>query len=242
MTESRRKHRPKEKGSIPGQFVWRLVEMLESPANQVLSLSAKRVMERLEIELGHHVNKPAENGRLPCTYEHFVEFGIERHAIAPAIREAVALGFVEITRQGSAGNADFRQPTHYRLTYRHAGLDKHITDEWRRITTKDEAKAIARRARVGAPNGTRSKNKRPMRENPLTPVRETPTENANSPVRETPTTTPVQETPTTSISRAGARSSLPAVRHGPKLAWSRPVVIEPTDDGQRRCAAFVESP
>jgi hypothetical protein len=53
--------------------------------------------------------------------DHFVEFGIERHAIAPAIRELVALGFVEVTRQGCAGNAGCRQPTLFRLTYRHWG-------------------------------------------------------------------------------------------------------------------------
>jgi hypothetical protein len=105
------KRRPKERGSIAGAFAWRLIEMLESPANRVLSLSAKRVLERLEIELYLHGGKPEENGRLPCTFDHFVEFGIERHAIAPAIREVVALGFVQITRPGCAGNAGYRQPS-----------------------------------------------------------------------------------------------------------------------------------
>src|SRR5262249_26631794 len=35
-------------------------------------------------------------------------YGIDRHAIGPAIRELVALGFVEITEHGRAGNADWR--------------------------------------------------------------------------------------------------------------------------------------
>ncbi len=121
--------------------------MLESPANKVMSLSAKRVLERLEIELFHHGGKPEENGRLACTFDHFVEFGIERHAIAPAIREAVALGFIQITRPGCAGNANYRQPTLYRLTYRFCGSHQETTDEWRRIETLEEAKAIAERAR-----------------------------------------------------------------------------------------------
>jgi hypothetical protein len=95
----------KERGSINGAFAWRLIEMLESPAYRVLSLSAHRAMARLEIELAHHGGKPEENGKLPCTYEHFAEFGLHRDAIAPAIRELVALGFVEITQRGSAGNA-----------------------------------------------------------------------------------------------------------------------------------------
>ena len=50
--------------SIPGQFAPRLIEMLESPAYCVLSLSARRVLDRLEIELGHHGGK--DNGRTSC--------------------------------------------------------------------------------------------------------------------------------------------------------------------------------
>ena len=150
----------KERGSINGAFAWRLVEMLESPAYRVLSLSAHRVMARLEIELAHHGGKPEENGRLPCTYEHFAEFGIHRDAIAPAIRELIALGFVEITRQGCAGNAGFRQPTLYRLTYRHCGAHKETTDEWKRIGTMQEAQEIGERARL--PRSERGqKNKTP---------------------------------------------------------------------------------
>jgi hypothetical protein len=138
----------RKRGSINGAFAWRLIEMLESPAYRVLTLSAHRAMARLEIEMAHHGGKPEENGRLPCTFEHFVEFGVERHAIAPAIRELVALGFVEITRKGCAGNAGFRQPALYRLTYRHCGSHKETTDEWRRIKTMEEAAAIAKRARA----------------------------------------------------------------------------------------------
>jgi hypothetical protein len=138
----------RKRGSIEGAFAWRLVEMLESPAYRTLSLSAHRVMARLEIELAQHGGKSEENGRLPCTFEHFVEFGLHRHAIAPAIRELVALGFVEITRQGSAGNAGYRQPALYWLTYRFWGSHKDTTDEWRRIKTIEEAEALARRARA----------------------------------------------------------------------------------------------
>jgi hypothetical protein len=127
-----RRPQKKERGSINGAFAWRLVAMLESPAYRALSLSAHRVMARLEIELAHHGGKAKENGNLPCPYEHFVEFGLHRHAIAPAIRELVALGFVEVTQKGCAGNAGYRQPTLYRLTYRHSGSHKETTDEWRR--------------------------------------------------------------------------------------------------------------
>jgi hypothetical protein len=86
-------------------FSWRSIEMLESPAYRTLSLSARKVLDRLEIEFERHGRNPLENGCLPCTYEDFVEYGIHRQAIPPAIREAVALGFIRITRKGSAGNA-----------------------------------------------------------------------------------------------------------------------------------------
>ncbi len=223
----------KERGSIPGQFVWRLVEMIESPPYRALSLSAHRVLARLEIELAHNAGE--KNGELACTYEHFVEFGIDRHAIAPAIREVVALGFVEITRQGCAGNAEFHQPTLYRLTYRHFGTHQGITDEWRRIKTLDEAQAIARSARLEQ-SERRPKNKNPVGENPLTPVRETPTENARFPVGETPTTAPVGETPTTSISGRGVPPSCkregrrPDPRNTDADPSRQPAAAKPTDD------------
>lgn len=161
-------------------------------------------MARLEIELAHHGGKAKENGNLPCPYEHFVEFGLHRHAIAPAIRELVALGFVEVTQKGCAGNAGYRQPTLYRLTYRHSGSHKETTDEWRRIERVEEAKAIAEQARSLA-SGRAQKTKVQCRKPSLAPVPETITEKEHSPVPETITTVPVPETITTSISRPDAR-------------------------------------
>jgi hypothetical protein len=73
---------------------------------------------------------------------------MDRHAIAPAIRELVALGFIEVTEHGAAGNAEFRRPSKFRLTYRHAkGADGDGTHEWRRITSKEQAEAMAKAAR-----------------------------------------------------------------------------------------------
>jgi len=194
------KHR---RGSIAGAFAWRLIEMLESPAHRALSLSARKILDRLEIELYHHGGKPEQNGLLPCTYDHFVEFGLHRHAVGPAIREVVALGFVEITRKGSAGNAGYRQSTLYRLTYRHAGSDKRVTDEWRRIETLAEAEAIAEAARTAKPD-LRSKNKSPVSKTITGTSVGKRTNRGHFPVTETITTGPVSETVTTSISWRGA--------------------------------------
>jgi hypothetical protein len=64
---------------ISGQFAAQLVEMLESPAYRALSLSAHRVLDRIQIEFAHHGG--TENGRLPVTYDQFCEYGLHRHAI-----------------------------------------------------------------------------------------------------------------------------------------------------------------
>ncbi|MEH2501554.1 hypothetical protein V1290_000365 [Bradyrhizobium sp. AZCC 1578] len=145
----------KRRSSIVGQWAARTVEMLESPAYRVLSLSAHRVISRIEVELAHHGGK--ENGRLPVTYENFEEYGIDRQAIAPAIREAEALGFIEVTERGRAGNAEFRKPNRYRLTYRdnHGGYNG--THEWRRFATMQDAVVCARAARRAPADKSRSR-------------------------------------------------------------------------------------
>jgi hypothetical protein len=132
---------------IGAQFVPHTVDMVESPAWRTLSLSARRVLDRIEIEHMHH--GAAENGRLPVTFDDFEKYGIERHAIAPAIRECEALGFIEVTQRGRAGNADFRQPNVFRLTY----INKYqageaATNEWRRVETTEEAELLAKIART----------------------------------------------------------------------------------------------
>jgi hypothetical protein len=132
----------KRRTSIGGQFAPHRIDMLRSPAWRALSLSARRILDRVEIELADHGG--VDNGKLPVTYDDFVMYGLHRHAIAPAIREVVALGFLEITEPGRAGNADWRKPNLFRLTYRNTKYAP--TDEWQKIT-EEEAESIARSAR-----------------------------------------------------------------------------------------------
>jgi hypothetical protein len=148
------------RSKIRGPFAARLIDMLESPAYRVLSLSAHRVLARLEIEFARHGGR--DNGRLPVTYEDFQEYGIDRHAIAPAIRECEALGFLEVTERGHAGNAEFRSPNKFRLTYRHTD-NAGATDEWQRIKIIEEALELARSARSASPQ----RKKRSFRRTPL---------------------------------------------------------------------------
>jgi hypothetical protein len=130
---------------IEGQFIPRLLAMIESPAYRALSLSAHRCLTRIEAEHLHHGGK--ENGQLPVTYCHFREYGIDGHAIAPALRELEALGFIQITEHGVAGNSAHRAPNKFRLTYIHSGRAM-ATHEWRQIKTIEEAHAIAKTGHV----------------------------------------------------------------------------------------------
>jgi hypothetical protein len=161
-------------------------------------------------------------------------------AIAPAIRELAALGFVEITRKGCAGNAGYRQPTLYRLTYRHCGSHKETTDEWRRIKTMEEAEIIARKARLRQPERV-PKKKTPVGENPPMPVRENPpiaphsqcgkthygpsgeTHTTSISCGETPLTCSDDPTPASAQTADGPPTPTTA---RPKLVWRTPVVRE----------------
>ena len=95
-----------------------------------------------------------DNGRLPVTYRNFEDWGIRSDSIASAVREVVALGFVEVTRRGYGGAAEMRTPSLYRLTYFpawNAGKkDTSGTHEYLRIATDAEADAVAKAARKRA--------------------------------------------------------------------------------------------
>jgi hypothetical protein len=158
--------RPYRRNKIAGQFAARLIEMLESPAYRVMSLSAHRLLDRLEIEHAHHGGR--DNGKLPVTYGDFENYGIERHSIAPAMREVEALGFVQVTVRGRAGNAEYRTPNIFRLTYRPTD-GAGATDEWKKSKTIEEAKLIALAARkpnrrCRLTNGA-AKSRKPVGEN-----------------------------------------------------------------------------
>jgi hypothetical protein len=135
----------RRRNRISGQFDARLIEMLESAAYRVLSLSARRVIERIVIEHAHHGGK--DNGKLTVTYEDFVAYGIDRQSIPPAIREAEALGFIEVTQHGRPSAGEHRWPNIFRLTHVYCDTAELPTHEWRKIKSAKEAKRIARAAR-----------------------------------------------------------------------------------------------
>jgi hypothetical protein len=130
------------RNSINGQFIAHRRSMRESPAWRALPDNARRVLDRLELE--HMAHSGKQNGRLQCTYDDFERAGLRRRSITLAIRQCVALGFIEVTRGGYKTAGDVRVPSLYRLTYplnadaRRQGLP---TDEWAKVA--DEAMAAA---------------------------------------------------------------------------------------------------
>jgi hypothetical protein len=142
----------KKGAGINEPFVMHTRAMFMSPAWRVLSLSARRVLERIEIEMMSNGGPEASNGRLVVTHDDFIKYGISRGSVAPAINEATALGFVEKTVQGRGGNATCREANRFRLTsykFKEAGtVHYEPTKEWRGIKTIEEAEAIAEKARV----------------------------------------------------------------------------------------------
>ena len=153
----------KRRNSISGQWSPRLIEMLESPAYRALSLSAHRVISRIEIEL--YADAGNDNGKLPVTKQDFIDCGIHHKAIAPAIREAAALGFIVVTQRGRGGNAEHRRPNHFKLTFAHDRNSRQEppSHDWRRIKTLEEAIEIAAEARANKSHSAVSMGRRSAR-------------------------------------------------------------------------------
>jgi hypothetical protein len=139
---------PKRRSRASEQWISYPIEMLESPAYGALSLSAHKVIARIAIELANHGGN--DNGKLPVTFEQFMEYGIShRSGIAPAIREAEALGFIKVTEHGRAGNAEYRRPNLFYLTFANwrGSRAQPPSHDWRKIKTEADAFYIAAEAR-----------------------------------------------------------------------------------------------
>lgn len=242
---------------ISGQFAARTIEMLESPAYRVLTRSAHLVISRLEIELAHHGGN--DNGRLIVTTEDFMTYGMHRTSVAPAIREAEALGFIKVTERGRGGNAEFRSANRYFLTFAHGRDSKSSppTDDWRRIKTIEEAERIAQAARADKNEaavefGKRSWRKRRTKQNTgqntgtklsRSSVRKQRTETSALPVRKIRTTSPDEETEPPSIARGGSRSAPPSAvaSEPPHIARVLDQIMSVRNCDREQAARFFQS-
>jgi hypothetical protein len=142
----------KRRNAITGQWAARSIEMLESPAYRTLSLSAHRALARIEIELAHHGGN--DNGKLPVTFDDFVQYGVRRHSIGSSLDELETLGFIKITQHGKmAKGAEYRRPNLFLLATRPEleGVGPERCG-WRRFQTLDEAERALERVRARRQN------------------------------------------------------------------------------------------
>ena len=202
--------------------------MLESPAFRVMGHTASRVMHRIEIE--HMAHGGAENGKLIVTYDQFEEYGISRNAVGPAMRELVALGFLEITEKGIAGDEN-GSPNRFRLTHVNVKSREQPTNEWRRIRTVEEANRLAKKARADKDQraralGARGARARLQKQKSVTrtdtdPVTKPDTEGADSQSQQPILLSPVTATDTTIYNLGGeAPPAMPT--HTARLPSSPP--------------------
>jgi len=140
----RRRSRP---SSIGGQFAAHTIDMMESPAWRALGLSARKCLERIEIELANHGGR--DNGELPVTYRNFCEL-VWKGAIKPALAELVALGFVEMTPGYACQNPANGRPAKFRILFRTGIGGPPEEHRWKRFKTDAEAKAAVKLARAKA--------------------------------------------------------------------------------------------
>jgi hypothetical protein len=114
--------------------------MLESPAWRMLPHLARQLLSRIELELMRHAGK--DNGQLVATYDDLAKYALCQNprAIAQAVRQAEALGFIIVTR-GIGGIGATRQPNHFRLTYLPGQNGGPATDEWTEIQSEEDARA-----------------------------------------------------------------------------------------------------
>jgi len=187
----------KRRNSINDQWSARRREMLESPANRVLSQSAHRAISRIELELCYHGGN--DNGQLPITFENFIDYGIDRASVAPALREGRRSASFAFSPVDAVEIASTERRTNSTLLSRTA-----VTAARSHLPTSGAKSRLLRRLRplraphvprrISAPSlmaksmqKSELKNKSPVRENLTFPYCE-PIENENGPVRQLRTT------------------------------------------------------
>ena len=94
----------KRRNQIAEQFVAYTRTMIASPAYRVLSLQGRKVLRRLELE--HMAHGGQDNGKLPCRYEDFIEYGCRKKSLSSALIEVGILGFAKTVTLGTRAHGD----------------------------------------------------------------------------------------------------------------------------------------
>jgi hypothetical protein len=169
---------PKKRYDEP--FVMLPQSLLQSYALRAASRACRQVIDRICIE--HMAHAGTHNGKLIVRKVDFLEYGIGNDQIAPAEREACALGIVILTKRGRAGNAEHRAPHQWGLAFlKDKKTGAMVSTAWKRFQSLQEARAVAAEARRAKDTAAVSAGKRRAERRKAAaalhfPVRETSTE------------------------------------------------------------------
>ena len=130
---SKPKHvRLREKRNQPPKnqpWVWVSREMLESDAWRTMPINTRRFVERLMLEQMAHAGK--ENGKLPCTYNDCIAWGIPRELVGRSQKDAVTRGLVYLAERGNASPRQGRRPNVWGLGWLPGYDGSTAPDKWR---------------------------------------------------------------------------------------------------------------
>lgn len=140
-------------------FFWLTLEMLSSPAMQVMTLPARKVLDVVVIE--HMQHGGTQNGALPVTYDNFAAAGIRRQSIPAAIDTAVELGWIDLVRTGGRSYGPARRPSEYGLTWLPRCDNTPASNRWKAIRTREQAASIVNR--ITTPGRTAEAGRRRQR-------------------------------------------------------------------------------
>jgi hypothetical protein len=136
---------PKRKNKEP--FVMLFREVINSFAWRAASGPCRQWIYRIAEE--HMAHGGVMNGQLKVTKTNMIEYGLRNHdKIAPALREAIALGLVIMTERGRGGNAESRRSHQFGLAFLKDQKLKYFGTKWKQFRSLDEAKAAATEARA----------------------------------------------------------------------------------------------
>lgn len=126
-------------------FVWLTSRIMQSSAFRAMSLNARKLVDRVQVE--HMAHGGTRNGDLIVTYTDLVEWGIRRNSIPPTIAEVVALGILE-HRPGRASHIAGRgHPQVFRISWLPTG-DEPPSTKWCAFETIEQAEQVAKTARA----------------------------------------------------------------------------------------------
>lgn len=131
-----------KKWTVEGSWIPRRLDVLQSAAWRNAPRALKSLLEILEIE--HMRRKGSANGELFKSYPQFVKEGFNRTTVSDMTKLGEHLGLLKVNRETGVGSPDLKDACAYTLTYLPTGIIGNVapTDEWRRIRTDDQAKAI----------------------------------------------------------------------------------------------------